>query len=194
MRTTKKIALHFFIWVAWFASQSISSLIDIENFPIWPATYNYLSLIIISYLCYYLTISLCNSFSVYKAAKMNGIKMAWYILGRAQTALIILIVIAYPIGSWFFDGWMVNMGYLPFRFPDFLKYTEGRWGREGMYVFCAVTVAVLRFIYLRKDNIIRSQRAQNKLLLDHVTRNDIFLKELDEEVKRYMQGYTDEDE
>jgi hypothetical protein len=194
MRTTKKIALHFFIWVAWFASQSISSLIDIENFPIWPATYNYLSLIFIFYFVSNMTTSLCNNISVFKAAKMNGFKMALYILWRMQTVAVLFIAALYPVCSWFYDGWMVEQGFLPYRFPDFFKYADGRWLRESYYISIAVLISVFRFMYNRKDNIIRSQRAQNKLLFDHVTRNDIFLKELDDEVKRYMQGYTDEDE
>lgn len=125
---------------------------------------------------------------------MNGYKMAWYIVVRWQTGVIAFIATAYPIVSWVYDGLMVKLGYLPYRYPNFFKYAEGRWARECLYIVLFISIAVFRFMYLRKNNVIRSQRAQNKLLLDHLKRNDQFLNNLDSEVRRYLnEENNDED-
>lgn len=186
MNTKKKVLLQILGWIIWFASQSISYLSELEHFPILPAAYNYLSLVVVFYLTFFCTSSLCKSFSVYKAASMRGFKMVFYILWRPPTFFIVLIPFIYAIGSWFYDGLMVKLGYLPYRFPDFLRYIEGRWAREDIYFCMAILIATFTFMYRRRDGIIRSQRAQNKLLLDHLTRNDQFLNDLDNEVKRYL--------
>lgn len=194
MYSAKKFLLHFTIWIAWFASQSISSLIDIENFPIWPAAYNYLSLIVVFYITYYAVKNLCNNISFYKAAKMKGIKLVSYVVFRPQAAKILLIAAIYPVCSWFYDGFMVAQGYLPYRYPDFFKYIDGRWGRESLYICIAIMIAVFRFMYRKKDSIIRSQRAQNKMLFDHLNKNDKFLDDLQDEVREHIRRDLENEE
>ncbi len=153
-------------WYVWFTLNSTYYTLHYSKLPWRPALYNYLSIVVVTYCCYYLAASATRIIIKTDVALMPAVRAIRFCLFRWQWALVCTLAPLYVGVSWLFDVYVMQM---PALIPDhFLKYWDGRFSRISTYMVFGVAAGVGMCLLRRYIAKSRRLQAQNNALSDLV--------------------------
>jgi hypothetical protein len=157
---TKKVLIHLAAWLVWYSLNSIAFLYI--KVPLWPVLYNYVSLMIVFYCCYFIGLSYWNRPRLTDALMLNRWQRVRFFVWRWQIPALFAVAWAYIGVSWLADNYFVQTGILknPIQ-SKFLWYADSRFTREAFYILAGLSLASVTTIIRRKNDIIRAEKALN---------------------------------
>jgi hypothetical protein len=177
----KRVAKHLLIWVFWYGSTNISAIIKYKQTPWVPAFYNFISLAVVFYACYYLAKSYAKKISLAEGLikiKKGNFK---YFFFRWEVAGFLGVLFGNIFISWIIDHLLFGQKLSFYLSEDFWMYADGKFARQSLYVYTGIAIAFVRQIIKYKNEIITYKAERLKVeQLD----NRYLRKALDERYKK----------
>lgn len=187
----KKVLIHLAIWVLWYAGTSISSIINYKTEPWLAVFYNYISLAIVFYLSFLLSISYFRRVSI--SGGLRKMRKRWfrYFLFRREIAGFLGLIIGNIFISWNADHLIFGEKLTLYLSNDFWLYADGKFARMAAYLSAGIAYAVITEIRRRKREIIAQKDAyiaslDAKLEAEKYD-NEFLRKKMEEKHERFMQ-------